>query len=132
MRRHGRCSPCGPGWISGLSHGPGPHRGQPEDRGEESEVEADYGEVGTIPWCCQHQVAAAGVTLKASMDLSMEGLSPKLRSLFDPMMVFDHGTLFPLDTFDADIHITGAFFFFFVFPSSAYTCTSPLDYGQVI
>ena len=33
------------------------------------------------------------------MDLSMEGLSPKLRSLFDPLMVFDHGTLVPLECF---------------------------------
>ena len=93
-------------------------------------MEADCGEVGTIPWCCQHPVAAAGVTLKASIVLSMEGLSPKLRSLFDPLMVFEHGTLVPLDTFDAGIHITGAFLFFVVFPSSAYT--SLLDYGQVI
>ena len=36
MRRHGRCSPCGPGWISGLSRGPGPHRGQPEDRARDA------------------------------------------------------------------------------------------------
>ena len=112
MRRRGRCSSCGLGWISGLSHGPGPHRVQPEDRGKGGEVEADCGEVGTIPRCCQHQVAAAGVTLKASIVLSMEGLSPKLRSLFDPLMVFDHGTLVPLDTFDTDIHITGFFLCF--------------------
>ena len=37
---------------SEFSHGPGPHRGHSEDRSQESEVEAERGEVGTIPWCC--------------------------------------------------------------------------------
>ena len=52
--------------------------------------------------------------------LEHEGLSPKLESLFVPLMVFDHGTLVPLasshfylngilDKFDVDIKITGVF-----------------------
>ena len=66
-------------------------------------------------WNYQHP------TLKASIDLSVEGLSSELRSLFDLLVVFDYDTLVPLetlatlwdlDTFDADIKMTGALFFF--------------------
>ena len=66
-------------------------------------------------WNYQHP------TLKASIDLSVEGLSSELRSLFDLLVVFDYDTLVPLetlatlwdlDTLDADIKMTGALFFF--------------------
>ena len=61
-------------------------------------------------WNYQHP------TLKASIDLSVEGLSTQLRPLFDLLVVFDYDTLIPLetlatlwemDTFDADTTMTG-------------------------
>ena len=57
-------------------------------------------------------------TLKASIYSSVEGLSPELRCHFDPLVVFDHGTLVPPETlatlwdlnmFNAGVAITGAF-----------------------
>ena len=60
-------------------------------------------------WNYQHP------TLKASIDLSVEGLSTQLRPLFDLLVVFDYDTLIPLetlatlwemDTFDADTTMT--------------------------
>ena len=61
-------------------------------------------------WNYQHP------TLKASIDLSVEGLSNEVRPFFDMLVVFDYDTLVPqktlatmwgLDIFDADIKMTG-------------------------
>ena len=61
-------------------------------------------------WNYQHP------TLKASIDLSVESLSPDLRPLFNMLVVFDYDALVPLDTlatlweldsFEADTRMTG-------------------------
>ena len=49
------------------------------------------------------------MTLKASIVLSMEGLSLKLRPLFDPLM-FDHGTLVSLASSHFYLYLFGIVF----------------------
>ena len=96
MRRCDRCPPCGLVGMSWFSHGPGPHRGHSEDRGQESEVEADCGEGWNNPMVLSTSSCCSWSDPQGLQCLEHEGLTPKLESLFIPLVVFDYGTLVPL------------------------------------